>query len=359
MLTEQNPMNSRERVIRLIEHKPVDRVAKYEWFWKPTLERWQHEGLAGRSVEELFGLDISQFNVDNSFLFERQDVEETEDSWIYRDEWGILLRDFKDQRSTPHYLEFPVKSREEWDRIYKPLLRMEPRRFLLEKWAPVIDERHRRGQFVVIGGLMPFECAWRMVGMDNLLMMMAMEPDYVRDMFEVHTRLNIEMLQLLADTGLPIDGTFFAEDMAYKGRLMFSQKMYRTLLKDLHRQFFDFCHRQGWKVIMHSCGCLMDLVPDLVESGLDCLQALEVKAGMDTLGLKTRFGSRLALMGGVDARLFSEASDDEFEARVTQLLARLKPDGGYIFMSDHSIPPSVDFASYCRKMAIVEKYLPY
>ena len=355
-------MNSRERVLMSLNHKEPDKVPKYEWYWEPTIIRWNKEGLDNRDVLDLFSMDIVQFNIDNSPMFEREILEEDGHLITFRDEWGCIQKDHKDHSSTPQFLDFPVKSQEMWENEYKPLLKMDnKRKAKLESDVNIqlVGEKRSKGKFIVVGGLLNFEAAWRKVGMENLLMLMPSEPDYVTDIFETDTRLILEMLKEIVDAGIEIDGLFWAEDMAYKDRLLFSPAYYRTFLKDLHKEFIDFAHDQNWKVIMHSDGYLNDLLPDLIDIGLDCIEPLEVKAGMDMIALKQQYGDSLAFMGGMDVRVWEKGDLLEFEKYISDSLKQVKKGGGYIFMSDHSIPPTISFDLYQKQMEIVEKYLTY
>ncbi|NIA16774.1 MAG: hypothetical protein GWO86_00320, partial [Planctomycetes bacterium] len=86
------------------------------------------------------------------------------------------------------------------------------------------------------------------------------------------------------------------------------------------------------------------LVPGLIEAGMDCLQAMEVKAGMDLPALFERFGDRIAFYGGIDVRTL--ISNDRIQIE-KELLKKIPPvvnnGGGYILHSDHSEPPEVDY----------------
>jgi uroporphyrinogen decarboxylase len=90
----------------------------------------------------------------------------------------------------------------------------------------------------------------------------------------------------------------------------------------------------------------MRFVPELVEIGLDGLNPLEVKAGMDSLGLKQAYGDRLLLHGGINAVLWDKPA--EIEAEMRRVVPALKQNGGYIFSSDHSVPSSVSLEDFRR-----------
>ena len=111
----------------------------------------------------------------------------------------------------------------------------------------------------------------------------------------------------------------------------------------------DWAHDHGIYAHLHSCGDVMTRVDDLVEIGIDCLNPLEVKAGMEPLTLKKKYGDRLALHGGINAVLWDDK--DAIVGEIERTVPVLKENGGYIFSSDHSIPNSV---SLDNMKAIVE-----
>jgi uroporphyrinogen decarboxylase len=94
----------------------------------------------------------------------------------------------------------------------------------------------------------------------------------------------------------------------------------------------------------------MELVDDLVEIGIDALNPIEVKAGMDPIYLKEKYGDRLVLHGGINAALWHDR--DAIIEEINRIVPVLKQGGGYIFSSDHSIPNSVSAETFC---AIVEE----
>ena len=80
-------------------------------------------------------------------------------------------------------------------------------------------------------------------------------------------------------------------------------------------------------------------MPDIIDAGIDALNPLEVKAGVDSKKLKDEFGDRLVLHGGTNAQHWKNA--EQIVAEIEELVPYLKQNGGYIFSSDHSIPNDV------------------
>jgi uroporphyrinogen decarboxylase len=87
-------------------------------------------------------------------------------------------------------------------------------------------------------------------------------------------------------------------------------------------------------------------VPGLIEAGMDCLQVIEVKAGMDLLKLKKEFGDKIALCGGMDARNLVANNLDAINAELQEKIPAVKEGYGYILHSDHSIPDQCEYSTY-------------
>ena len=122
-----------------------------------------------------------------------------------------------------------------------------------------------------------------------------------------------------------------------------SPGMYAEILQPGHAKLFQFAHRLGLKVIVHSCGYVEPLVPGLIEAGMDCLQAMEVKAGMDLPTLFDRFGERIAFYGGLDVRTLIDNDRPAIDRELEKMRYVLERGGGFILHSDHSEPPEVDY----------------
>ncbi len=95
---------------------------------------------------------------------------------------------------------------------------------------------------------------------------------------------------------------------------------------------------------LHSCGDIRPFIPELVEIGVDALNPLEVKAGVDPIAVKQTYGDRLVLHGGINAVLWDDMV--AIEAEMRRVIPFVKANGGYIFSSDHSVPSAVSLDNF-------------
>ena len=347
-------MTSYERVANTLARKPVDQIPFVIGPWPDTDKRWRAEGNipADVDIREYFGQDLRwgggiKLVADLDFVPET--VEETDETISTRDGNGAVLRRFKAKMTTPEHVGFRVTERREWEQWIKPHFgRIDRRRIPFEGYRAEKKLCAEKQRFFFWGGVAPFELMHPVCGHENLLVGMALDPDWVREMVTMYVDAIISHLEVLfAAEGKP-DGFYFFEDLGFKEKPFFSPDMYREIMQPGHRRLFDFAHACGCKVMMHSCGYIEPLLPALIEAGLDCLQGMEAKAGMDLPRLFRLFGDRLTFDGGIDTRVLISNDrrliDAELEAKVAPVLAG---GGGYILSSDHSEPPEVSYETIC------------
>ena len=343
-------MNSIERVSNTLARKPVDRIPIAVSPWGDTVKRWIREGhlTEGEDVAEHFGQDIRSGGWLNSVVnidFTAEIIEETEETILRRDGNGAVLRQHKLHDSTPEHVDFAVRDKATWEDLAKPrLITFDRRRIPFEGYREARAFAAEKQRFFCWGGVAPFEQMHPLCGHEYMLMGMALEPEWVKDMVDTYADLTIRHLEVLfAEEGKP-DGMFFYEDMGFKQRPFMSPAMYEEIMQPGHTRLFDYAHSLGCKVIVHSCGYVAPLVPGLIAAGMDCLQAMEVKAGMDLPTLFEQFGDRIAFYGGVDVRTLISNDRARIDAEMDKkILPVIQRGGGYILHSDHSEPPEVDY----------------
>ncbi len=345
-------MTTKERFLRMYAHQEADRIPIIDVPWGGTLNRWRREGMPQDAEwAEYFGIDrTAGISVDITPRYEKKIIEETDEYKIYTTSWGATQKSFKQQDSTPEFLDFKVTTPEVWAQA-KRMMTLEDDRIPWAKLKANYDRWVAEGRWITANFWFGFDVthSW-MVGTDTLLIAMYEEPEWVMDMFETYLDRCIALFDRVWDAGYRFDCITWPDDMGYKGTTFFSNDMYRELLKPVHRRAVEWAHKKGIYAHLHSCGNIMSRIDDLMDIGIDALNPLEVKAGMEPLTLKQKYGDRLVLHGGINAVLWDDR--DAIIEEIRRTVPILKQNGGYIFSSDHSIPNSVSLENF---RAIVEE----
>jgi uroporphyrinogen decarboxylase len=345
-------MTSIERFSSFLRRQPIDRIPVYEHFWSDTYKGWHEKGWVAENADfaQLFDYDMREFwafNYVADLDFKPVILEETEETYLVLDGNGSKLRHHKLHDTTPEHVDFTVKERRAWEEKIRPLLvDVDERRINFEGYRKEKALAAKQNRFFCWSGVNVFEMMHPMCGHEHMLVGMALDPDWVIDMCNVYSDLTIHLMEILfAREGYP-DGIWFYEDMGYKGSPFMSPAMYREIIQPSHEKTIRFAHSKGMPVIMHSCGMVEKLVPGMLEAGIDCLQVIEVKAGMDLLKLYKLYGDRLSFMGGIDVRELYSNDLRRVEAELQKKIPPVMPGYGFCLHSDHSIPVTVDFDVY-------------
>jgi len=345
-------LTGKERISRLLRHEPVDRIGLYEHFWGDTHKEWTQNQGCGDDFTLEFGFDMDECwptNMVARLEFEPEIVSETEDTVTMLDgNWATLKR-HKKHDTTPEHINFFIDDREKWETMVKPLLTDDTQ---LEKRINFKAYREKKQfckeheLFFVWSGVNVFECIHPLVGHEEMLAAMIYDPEWIEDMCDTYADLTIKAQKLLFEReGLP-DGIWFYEDMGYKGAPFMSPAMYEQFLYPAHKRTCDFAHSLGLPVIMHSCGFVEPLLDGMIKAGIDGLQVIEIKAGMDLLRIYEKYGDKILLMGGIDVREVYPNDLARIDAELEKKIPAVMDKNCYVLHSDHSIPKTVNYEVY-------------
>lgn len=177
---------------------------------------------------------------------------------------------------------------------------------------------------------------------DQFLMLLAAEPDHAHrildSLVEVHLR-NLE--QYLNTVGEFIDIIAFGDDLGSQIGPQISPEMYREFFKPRHQTLWNRAKElANVKVMLHCCGGVRELFPDLIEAGLDAINPVQISArGMSASELKSEFGSDITFWGGgCDTHeILPRKNPQEVREHVFRQVETLKPGGGFVFQQVHNI----------------------
>ncbi len=182
-----------------------------------------------------------------------------------------------------------------------------------------------------------FEAAWYLRGMEDLLMDMVLEPDYVHALMDKVMRFPLVAARKHAELGA--DMVWFGDDIAHQQGMMMSIEMWRTFLKPRFAKLFAEAKKvnSDIKVAYHSCGNCEAILDDMVEIGLDVLNPLQPMA-IDPFKMKKRYANRLALFGGLCVQhTMPNGTPEDVKAAVRKLRQECGAGGGYILAPAHHI----------------------
>jgi uroporphyrinogen decarboxylase len=249
--------------------------------------------------------------------------------------------------SMPQFVKFPVQTREEFRAFWKERMQPDLSIRIGPNWREqLIESRNSPRPFYVWadrwGGF--FGPLRNLVGVERLCELFYDDPAFVEEMMDADADLIIAIMSQVLDV-VPVDMFSFWEDMAYKTAPLLSPEMARRYMLPRYQRVTEFLRGRGVEYIaLDSDGRIDSLIPIWVDGGINVLYPFEVQCGMDVISVRKEYGRDLRLIGGVDKRAIAhgrEAIDTELE-RVRPLIA----EGGYIPMTDHTIPPDVKYSDY-------------
>jgi uroporphyrinogen decarboxylase len=185
-------------------------------------------------------------------------------------------------------------------------------------------------------------------GMERALMMLVQEPALVEAMVEHITDFYLEFYRRSLDAAPgQIDIAFTGDDLSGQQGLLFSRETFRRFFKRALAKIFEVIKGRGVRVMFHICGAVEELIPDLLEIGMDILNPLQFSAaGMDPQRLKAEYGRQLSFYGGIDIqRTLPYGTTEQVRAEARERIEVLGRGGGYILGPAHSLMDDVPVAN--------------
>jgi uroporphyrinogen decarboxylase len=184
-------------------------------------------------------------------------------------------------------------------------------------------------------------------GMEGAMMMMYDSPEMFHAVINRCAEFYLEANKIFYDAvGDRIHAVLIGNDMGSQNGLLVSPDLLREFVAPCNRKLVEQAKSYGLKVVYHSCGAVSDIIPDLVDCGVDVVHPIQaLAAGMEPRGLKERYGDQVSFCGGVDAQhLLVNGTPEEIEAKVREL-REIFPTGLIISPSHEAILPDIDPAN--------------
>jgi uroporphyrinogen decarboxylase len=200
-----------------------------------------------------------------------------------------------------------------------------------------------------------FERAYLLMGMEAFFVAAAEQPAAIAVLLRRIADYQIALIRRLIACGA--DAIRATDDYGGQQSGLMSPRMWRRLIKPELTRIISATKDAGAMFFLHSCGHIMDLVPDLIEVGVDVLDPIQAGAN-DHAQLKRLYGDKLTFMYGVNSQgALSQGTPDAVDADVRECIRVLAPGGGYILGPDNSI--AIPEANYRAYLAAGERYGRY
>ena len=225
-------------------------------------------------------------------------------------------------------------------------------------FSPLQAECQGNAKRVIIGGLWTgiMGDSYRLCGFENFLLSTALKPGLVKclinRMTDMYLELNAMYFSQLKD-GLDI--WFFGNDFGSQNGLLLSPDTWHEFFFENIKKLTDLAHSHNLKVMMHSCGGISEIIPSLIEAGVDILDPIQATAkDMELTSLAEKFGGNIVFHGGVDTqRILPHGTPADVRIHVQEVLSTLNSQGGYIFAGSQILGNDIPVESILAMCGVV------
>lgn len=349
-------MTPRERILATLHRQPVDRTPVDLWVTPEVLQALrEHTGETDElAVYQKLELDKIVW-VFPGYGGGRFDPNEGHGKTM----WGVPTRMIQAGEAT--YQEFgtpPLGDFETADQLAGYPLWPDPDKFDYagaREWA----EKARSHGFATIGPwISHFEIYCQMRGLENALMDIAADPDFLDATLDRIDAVQTAMLErFLTEMGDLIDIVFISDDMGTQESLLISPEAWRRHFRDRLTNWCSIIHRHGRKVLFHTDGAVRPLLPDILACGVDILNPIQhICPGMDRDALQRDFGGSVIFHGGVDnQKILPFGTADDVREETRTCLDTLGRDGGFICCSCHNVQAGTPVENILAMIAEVKR----
>jgi len=393
-------MTSRQRVLAAMKHQEPDRVPvdfsghrssgiaailypklrNYLGLPKQTIRIYdpiQQLAIVDDDVLDLFGVDTIELG--RGFALTDSDwadwilpdgtpckmpawaLPEREDKrWIIRSKTGRVIAQLADGSLYFEQTYYPFFERDDFDAIPAamdesmwcavasppgPIVTGPGGEVILREGARKLRASTNRAILGLFGGNL-FEMGQFLYRNDNFLLLLAMDPEKIHRFLDHIVEIHLKNLEsYLGIVGDYIDIIVFGDDLGMQSGPQISPEMYREFFKPRHRILWERAKSLAdVKVMLHCCGGVRELLPDLIDAGLDAINPVQTSCrGMNVEELKAEYGKNLVFWGGGcdTQRVLPLGTPEDIQNHVRAQVKTLKQGGGFVFQQVHNILANV------------------
>jgi len=373
---KDNTLKKLERMKMTLSSREPDRVPVSDFFWGGFIRQWRKNlGLADdASPYYHYDMDwiVTVPNMD-PFIRSFETLKEDDQEVIVKTGFNATMRK-KFDFPMPEFIGFDTDTIEKlealvFDDAY------DKRRYYeagdnqiagvgdgFERNSPAWTEtvKFLYPDFPVFGSIIEVnECLTRLIGPENNMLWIGMYPDRMGKVIAKIGQFYLDCAKAQIDAaGGLLDGFVIWGDVAYKKSMFFSPDYWRQNFKPWVKAIAEYAHSKGLMVIYHGCGNVSEILGDYIEIGIDAMNPLEAKAGLDAVELRRKYGQKLGMCGNSNMQVWETGDKDLIREEILRKLNAAK-GGGYIFQSDHSVASNISGHTYDYIVNLVREYGKY
>jgi len=325
-------MTPKHRLESTLRREPADRIPTFEWFIDPGVG----EALTGSRdlLDIVESLDIDGVNIRPDYR--RQLIDDN----TFSDEWGTVRQDTGDV--LPAITANPIADLLDHKDFTFPdptaPWRFESLEHAVERFG---DERA-----VILNVRDGFSDLRDLLGYEEALVSLMSEPDDLKDLLARVVEFNLALARTARERyGVTVIAT--TDDVAFPHGLLINPEVYHDILAPAFREVIAGFKSEGYLCIKHSDGDVSDLIDFWIDAGIDCLDPIDPRAGLDLADIKERYGDKICLKGNVDCGgVLQSGTPDQVRSETLACIEAAAKGGGFILSSSNTIHRGVKPENY-------------
>ncbi|MHC4122993.1 MAG: uroporphyrinogen decarboxylase family protein [Planctomycetota bacterium] len=308
--------NDKQWIESVLKHEQ-GRMVPYNFMFSPPAQRRAEEHY-GKNLEESLSMPLRMTGPDSIkplYAFE------SEFGDTVRDEFGVVWSTSEVDRGSPigpcikepnlSNYSFPAPSDE----------------YRFEHIGYWCNEQQGHYRIIWVGDL--WERATFMRGVEDLLMDVALNGEFVEELLDGITNYILQTMQILFEK-FAFEGIAISDDYGTQKAMMISPEHWRRLIKPCLIKIYSLAKENNRTVFHHSCGNIVPIIGDMIDIGLDILHPIQPEA-MDIFYLKKEFGDHLTFCGGIGTQdLLVSGAPEQIKDEIKKLKREMGKNGGYV-----------------------------
>jgi uroporphyrinogen decarboxylase len=317
-------MTKKERVKTAIAHRETDLVP-YQVNCLSAAEKKLREYFGETDLDEIIGNHIAMFEPSFYSLFKTEILGKDKFKDAFGAKWEI-----KPGEDIGTVVEYPLK-----EASLKGYSFPDPEKVMELDNIPSFIEKNNDKFIIGAMGFSLYERAWILRGIEPILTDFLANPLFIAELFENIINFNLVVIKRLCQ--FPVDAFHFGDDWGQQNGLLIDPDLWRRFFKKPLKKMYDAVHDSGLPVSIHSCGDITDIIPDLIDIGVNIISPLQAEA-LDFTFLKKEYGKYISFWGGISTqKTLPFGTPDEVRAEIREKTAILAKDGGYILAPSHEL----------------------